>query len=121
MVVTKWNRLHGSVGGGERGGGRGDLGGSGVGLQQDGWRRRGYTAFHFKPLGTNPSDPLNSAMVLEYHHPILSMIGGHGGWLERLIEIEMYLGLQKTTSLCNLLTISLNAADIHYGCHRSDS
>ena len=34
-------------------------------------------------LGTEPNYPLAYDPGLELHHPIMSMIGGHGGRLER--------------------------------------
>ena len=33
-----------------------------------------------------PKAPLASDPGLKIHHPIMSMIGGHGGWLERETE-----------------------------------
>ena len=36
-----------------------------------------------------PSDPLYYAPVLEFHHPIMSMPGGHGGQLD--IYIYKYI------------------------------
>ena len=39
-------------------------------------------------LGTEPNYPLSSYMGLEIHHPIMSMLGGHRGWLG--IERERY-------------------------------
>ena len=35
-------------------------------------------------LGTDPNAPLAYDPELEPHHPIVSMLGGHVGWLERL-------------------------------------
>ena len=42
-------------------------------------------------LGTDPNAPLSYAMVLELHHPIMSMVGGNRVRLERDIgrEIEI--------------------------------
>ena len=37
-------------------------------------------------LGTYPNDPLASDPGLELHQPIMSMLGGNGGRLERYIE-----------------------------------
>ena len=34
-------------------------------------------------LGTDPSAPLASILGMEYHHPILRMLGGHGVRIER--------------------------------------
>ena len=34
-------------------------------------------------LETEPNAPIASARGLELHHPIISMLGGHGGRLER--------------------------------------
>ena len=34
-------------------------------------------------LGTEPNAPLAYAPVLELHHPIMSMLGGHRGQLVR--------------------------------------
>ena len=34
-------------------------------------------------LCMDPNDPLTYGPVLELHHQIMSMLGGHGGWLER--------------------------------------
>ena len=45
-------------------------------------------------LGTEHNDTLASAPVLELHYQIMSMIGGHGGWLE--IERELFEGLSWT-------------------------
>ena len=35
-------------------------------------------------LGTDPNAPLAYAPILELHHPIVSMLGGNGCWLEKL-------------------------------------
>ena len=44
-------------------------------------------------LGTDPNAPLIYAPVLELHNPILIILGGRGGQLEREIEIEIELGV----------------------------
>ena len=38
-------------------------------------------------LGMEPNDPLAYAPGLEFHHQIMSMLGGNGGWLEIYIYI----------------------------------
>ena len=45
-------------------------------------------------LETEPNAPIASARGLELHHPIISMLGGHGGRLER--ERESYLQVTHT-------------------------
>ena len=36
-----------------------------------------------KTLVTEPSDPLDSALGMEHHHLIFSMLVSYGGWIER--------------------------------------
>ena len=64
--------------GGERaGGGRGKGWRIGVGQEED-TKDGGNTLSTLKTLGTEYSDPLDSALGMEHQHPILSMLGGYG-------------------------------------------
>ena len=57
--------------------------GQGYGQDNEGYRlnRWEYTASNVI-LGTKPNDTLASTLVLETHHPIMSMPGEHGGRLD---------------------------------------
>ena len=67
--------------GGGTGGGRGGDGRDGDG-DRDGLNRWEDTVANVI-LGMEPNSPLAYAPLLELHHPIMSMLGGHGGRLER--------------------------------------
>ena len=47
-------------------------------------------------LGTEPNDTLSYALGLELHHPIMSMLGGHGGQLEIYIYKSYILTKYRT-------------------------
>ena len=40
-------------------------------------------------IGTEPNDPLSYAPGSEHQHLNMSMVGGHGGQLDREIDIEI--------------------------------
>ena len=52
-----------------------DGGDIGVGIQQDGWRKRGGYCSTLKQLGKDPSAHSVSIMGLDYDQPILIMLG----------------------------------------------
>ena len=63
----------------EVGGGGGQGGDRGIG--------RGYCSI-FNTLWVDPSATLSYAPGLEHHHPTMSMLGGHGCWLDIYIYID---------------------------------
>ena len=81
--------VYGGLGGGTKRGGGGDRQDG----DDDGINRWEDTVSNVI-LGTEHNDPLASAPVLELHHQIMSMLGGHRGWLER--ERELVEGLSWT-------------------------
>ena len=78
-------------GGGGGGGGRRYGGKRKCGLrQEDCWRQGGYCST-IKQLGTEPSTNSAYAMLLDYHHPIVIIIGVYGGWLYIYREREYFI------------------------------
>ena len=43
----------------------------------------------------DPNAPLASALLLETHHPIMSMLVQHGGWLEIEREDSQFLKISS--------------------------
>ena len=70
---------YGSSGGGTGGGGGGD----GQDVDRDGRVIKLKDTISNVILGTKPNSPLTYAPLLKIHHPIMSIIGGEIGWLER--------------------------------------
>ena len=77
------------------GGLRGETGGGGEGEGRDGDRDRQLIRWEDTVanviLGMEPNAPLAYATGLELHHPIMSMLGGHGGRL----DIYIYTNYDK--------------------------
>ena len=78
------------LGGYADGGPRGGMGGGGGGDGRDGygdrWKIRWEDAAANVILGIEHNASLAYDMGLKSHHPIISMLGGHGGQLDRDID-----------------------------------
>ena len=44
-------------------------------------------------LWVEPNSPLTYGPLLELHHPVMSMLGGNGGWLEIYRDAVNFLGM----------------------------